>query len=82
MRLKLTANEALEFMEGWARFPVVLTDCPSIREAAHLSSKRQLSFWDALIVVAAKRCNAKRLYTEDLSHGQLIEGVEVVNPFR
>ena len=82
MRIKLSASEALEFMEGWARFPVVLIDYPAIQEAVHLGSKCQLSFWDALIVVAAKRCDAKRLYTEDLSHGQIIEGVEVVNPFR
>jgi predicted nucleic acid-binding protein len=82
MRIKLAASEALEYMENWARFPVVLIDYPAIQEAAHLSSERQLSFWDGLIVVAAKRCGATRLYTEDLNHGQIIEGVEIVNPFR
>jgi predicted nucleic acid-binding protein len=82
MLAKLTMKQALDHMENWARFPVVLIDYPAIREAAQISADRQLSFWDALIVVAAKRCDAKRLYTEDLNHGQIIEGVEVVNPFR
>jgi predicted nucleic acid-binding protein len=41
-----------------------------------------LSFWDALVVVAAARSGAKRLYTEDLQNGQMLLGVEVVNPFR
>jgi predicted nucleic acid-binding protein len=62
--------------------PVVSIDYPAIREAALLSEARRLSFWDGLIVVAAKRCGAKRLYTEDLNHGQVIEGVEIVDPFR
>lgn len=79
---KLSMRSALEYLEVWTSCHVVLIDYPAIREAGQLSSKRQLSFWDALIVVAAKRCDAKRLYTEDLNHGQIIEGVEVVNPFR
>jgi predicted nucleic acid-binding protein len=41
-----------------------------------------LSFWDALVVVAAAKSEAKYLYTEDLPDGQIILGVEVVNPFR
>lgn len=45
MRIKLTTSEALEYMENWARFPVVLIDYPAIQEAAHLSSGRELSFW-------------------------------------
>jgi predicted nucleic acid-binding protein len=33
------------------------------------------SFWDALIL------EAERLLTEDLQHGQKIEGLRVENPF-
>ncbi len=65
MRNKLTADQALDYMETWAAFPIVLLDYPTIREAVQLSSHRQLSFWDSMIVVAAKRCGAKRLYTEE-----------------
>lgn len=80
--VRLSVHEALEFLDVCASCPVTPIDYAAIREAAVLSSRRRLSFWDALIVVAAKRCGAKRLYTEDLNHGQKIEGVEVVNPFR
>ncbi len=34
-----------------------------------------------LIVAAAARSGASKLYTEDLNHGQKILGVEIVNPF-
>jgi len=82
LKKRLPEGHALRFMDICAKSPVVLIDYPTIREAAQLSADRQLSFWDSLIVVAAKRCDAKRLYTEVLNHGQIIEGVEIVNPFR
>ena len=40
-----------------------------------------MSFWDALIVAAAHAAECAYLLTEDLSHGQLLDGVLVVNPF-
>ena len=40
-----------------------------------------LSFWDALILEAAIRGGADTLLTEDLQHGQQIEGLTVINPF-
>jgi len=82
IKLPLTTDRALEFLDAWAVCPVVLLDCPAIREAAKLSADRQLSFWDSLILVAARRSGAKRIYTEDLQHGQTILGVQVINPFR
>jgi predicted nucleic acid-binding protein len=39
------------------------------------------SFWDALILEAALRGGADRLLTEDLQHGQEIEGLRIDNPF-
>ena len=40
-----------------------------------------LSFWDAMIVHSAARLGCRRLYTEDLSDGQLYMGVVAANPF-
>lgn len=41
----------------------------------------QLSFWDALIVAAAKTASCKYLLTEDLQANQDMDGLRVVNPF-
>lgn len=42
----------------------------------------RLQWWDALIVATALRAGAGRLITEDLQHGQVIEGrLTVLNPF-
>jgi predicted nucleic acid-binding protein len=39
------------------------------------------SFYDALIIAAALEAGCVRLYTEDLHHGQRIEGLTIENPF-
>jgi predicted nucleic acid-binding protein len=40
-----------------------------------------LSFWDSLIVAAAKTCGCVYLLTEDLQAGQDFAGVTVISPF-
>lgn len=78
----LTPAQAQRYLDRIARWPVFSPDYRAIREAVDVSAANQISFWDALIVVAAVRLRARILYTEDLNHGQKILGVEVVNPFR
>ena len=40
-----------------------------------------MSFWDAMIIVAAAKGRADQLITEDLNPGQIIEGIQISNPF-
>jgi len=82
IKVPLTNEHALEFLDTWSECPVVLLDYPAIREAAKLTADLQLSFWDSLILVAVRRSGAKRIYTEDLQDGHTILGVRVMNPFR
>ncbi len=77
-----SAEEALARLEELTAWPVFVVDYAAIREAALLARDVALSFWDALIVVAAARSGASILYTEDLSHGQEILGVRIISPFR
>lgn len=39
-------------------------------------------FYDSLIVAAAIDAGCRRLYSEDLQHGQRIDGLTIENPFR
>jgi predicted nucleic acid-binding protein len=75
-------KRALESLDWIANWHIEPSDYSLVRAAADLSARAQLSLWDSLIVIAAKRSDARRLYTEDLSHGQIMLGVEIVNPFR
>jgi predicted nucleic acid-binding protein len=56
-------------------------DAAVIEAAWGLQERFSLSFWDALIVAAAHALDCHFLLTEDLSHGQDLDGVRVVSPF-
>jgi predicted nucleic acid-binding protein len=61
---------------------VAQVDLAAILGAIDLLRLHSLSFWDALIVRSAATAGCTALLTEDLQHGQVIEGVRVENPFR
>ncbi|MCU7936921.1 MAG: PIN domain-containing protein [Candidatus Thiodiazotropha sp. (ex Dulcina madagascariensis)] len=52
-----------------------------VLQASEIQERHKISFWDAMIVVSAMQSGAAKILTEDLNHGQLIEGVLVENPF-
>lgn len=78
----LPAEKAEERVRDFVRLPLVRVDAPMIMAAIARGRSQNFSFWDALIVEAALRVGAGRLLTEDLQHGQKIEGLSVENPFR
>ena len=47
-----------------------------------LQTRYRFSFYDSLIVAAALDAGCKTLYSEDLQHGQRVEGVTITDPFR
>ena len=52
-----------------------------VATAFQIEDDSRIGFWDALIVAVAARSGARRLLSEDLSAGQVIAGVTIVNPF-
>ena len=74
--------DALRYIDRIAAWPITITDFKSVRRAIELSIGSMLSFWDALIVVAALNSGARTLYSEDFQTGQEISGVRIVNPFQ
>ena len=73
--------EARELVALYATWSVVPVDTTLILDAAVLEDRLQLSFWDALIIEAARRAGAPRLVSEDLQDGRRIAGVAIENPF-
>ena len=80
--LPMSAENAQRFLEQilvplWRVMP-----SPALyRRGLDLQSRYGFSFYDALIVAAALEAGCTRLYTEDLQHGQQIEGLLIQNPF-
>ena len=76
-----SSAEALAVLEDLTAWPLMLVDYAAIRAAIGLADQAKLSFWDALILVAAARIGAAVLYTEDMNAGQEVLGVRISNPF-
>lgn len=74
-------REARTLVDAYAAWPVVQVDPSLIVAASALEERHPLSFWDALIVEAARRAGARRLVSEDLQHGRRIAGLVISNPF-
>lgn len=77
----LPSENAERAVRDLARFPLVQIDALLVLAGIEASRQLGFSFWDALIVQAAIQGGASVLYTEDLQHGQVIEGLCVTNPF-
>ncbi|HWY21729.1 MAG TPA: PIN domain-containing protein [Candidatus Acidoferrum sp.] len=59
----------------------VVADAALLEHGWRIQDRYQLSYWDALIVAAAKASSCSYLLTEDLQAGQKLDGLEVVSPF-
>jgi predicted nucleic acid-binding protein len=80
-KLGLAPEMAQRKVEILARGRVVRFEAGDVIAAIELHRLTQISFWDALIVHAARSAGAAVLYTEDLQPGAVLGGVRVVNPF-
>jgi len=81
---KLGADPLLikDILHAYERFETVIITPDSIRDAIDCSIINRLSFWDALIVVAAESARCEKLWSEDLNDGQVIRGVQIENPLK
>jgi predicted nucleic acid-binding protein len=80
-KLQLTANQTTALCEAFADHTVVKPDLALVRDSLRLMDEASISFWDAAIVAAAAQSQCKFLFTEDLSPGHRIGGVQIRNPF-
>jgi predicted nucleic acid-binding protein len=82
VRQPIAAAPAREVVALLATWRIVAPTHQDVLFAIDATDRWQLSFWDAMIVVAAQKARASVLWSEDLSHGQVFGEVTVRNPFR
>jgi predicted nucleic acid-binding protein len=73
---------AAGLIEAWSRFRIQDMTFPILQAALRIRQTHRFSFWDSAIVAAALALGCDRVYTEDLTHGQLIDGLAIFDPFR
>jgi predicted nucleic acid-binding protein len=77
----VAAADAERMVEHMARLPLVEIDSDRVAAAIAGSQTWQVSYWDALILVAAKAAGCATLLSEDLAAGTRYGDVVVENPF-
>lgn len=80
-KMGLDANHVRKQLGAHQQFEVVQVTPAIIHGALDLHQTRRLSFFDALIVHAASVAGCDTLYSEDLNTGEIVNGVQIVNPF-
>ena len=77
----LSAPRARAVVSRYSNWMVHRIEPSDILDASVLEKRHRLSFWDALVIIAAARTGATVLVTEDLQHGRTIAGLTIVSPF-
>lgn len=77
----LSIRSARSLVADYMAWDPVVNDGTSILEAMDAERRYKISFWDALIIIAAQRSEADVILSEDFSHGQKYGSVRVLNPF-
>jgi predicted nucleic acid-binding protein len=81
-KLGRSPHQAIDQVNDYlVAFSCPQTESQDLFDAAILSDRHGLQFFDALIVCIASRCGAKALLTEDMHDGLVLGDVRIVNPF-
>lgn len=81
IKVPLAQSAAREVIRNYTPWVESSITPATVVRASEIGEIWHLSFWDGMIIAAAEQVQAEQLLTEDLSHGQIIAGVEIVNPF-
>jgi predicted nucleic acid-binding protein len=77
----LEVTLAKKIVRDFLKWEVVINDGESFLDAIDIHKKYHYSFWDSMIIEAALKGRCDVLYSEDLSPGQVVEGIMIKNPF-
>ena len=80
-KLHLDPRIARRKVELLAEFDVAAPDVGDILAAIDLHRLHGFSFWDALVLRAAKQAGCRVVLTEDMQEKREIDGVRIINPF-
>jgi predicted nucleic acid-binding protein len=80
-RRRIPRSDSVQIVQDYTAWTVVETTLELLQAGLDEQARWQISFWDAMILAAARRAGAHELTTEDLNHGQDYDGITVINPF-
>ena len=81
LAVPLSPEIAENVVRNLTALPLIQIDSALVLTAIGKSLSLGFSFWDALIIASALSGGAECLFTEDLQHGQIIDGMRIGNHF-
>ncbi|MFN2111366.1 MAG: PIN domain-containing protein [Anaerolineae bacterium] len=81
LAVPLSSEDGERAVRDLAELTVIQVTTGLVLDAIRRTGRMGFSFWDALIIETALASGADRLLTEDLQHGQRIDGLLIENPF-
>lgn len=76
------ASQVTAMLDALSAIPVVAPDHEMIRRALEAHSTYGIHFYDGMIIAAAERSGANRIWSEDLNPNQKYFGIQIENPFQ
>ncbi len=80
-KLELPAADAARQVERLGQWVVHRPSFEDVLSAIELHRRKQVAFWDALVLRSAMKLGCSILWSEDLSDGQKWDSVVARNPF-
>lgn len=79
---RIAQEDALLLIESWRRVPVQETTLALLDLGFAIQARHRFSFWDSMVVAAAKAQGCEVLWSEDMDDGRIVDGLRIANPFR
>ena len=77
----MPAGDARAEVRRFQRWEPSVIDHATVETAWSVESRFGFSYWDSLIVASAQALGCRYLLSEDMQHGQIVDSVQILNPF-
>ena len=81
-RLGVDLDHAWETASEYAHWQLIDNTASLVGYGVDEMRRWNITFWDGLILAAARLARATVVWSEDFSHGQEYDGISVVDPLR
>lgn len=78
---RLSDDEAIAFLNTLRTLEIVPLTAALFDQAIAIKRRTNFRYWDCAIIAAALSLGCDTLYSEDMQHGQIIDGLTIINPF-
>jgi predicted nucleic acid-binding protein len=81
-KFRRSAQDAQDALSRWSYgFEIAPTTAACLADAAVLSATHALQIFDAIIISASAEAGCRVLFSEDMQHEAVFNGVTIINPF-